>query len=615
MNATIAIDTGTGSRTVKLDAYLDAAGEERAQTESRQWIKAFRHLRVGDRALRARFTLRGDSLWWFAEIYLHKEQAMLSAMRAAAAFDGLVARERPLHVRWIRGDAVAAFVILERARAGQIAFSGAAGSSVTFAARRLALRVRASLLHAAGGIRLPSRTRIGGRAPILAFVHRAFAGDGQGGTVAGERYIGRVLAQLEARTAPGAVQCIGIGPQRNFRARRWWDPLLDRDRAGVARIEQFARGWNVEGSRTAWRERHRWLAALNSSEAIRRHAVIGGIDCWPIVREQLAGIAWLQWPWSARAMDQAAAALEALRPSVCLTYAEAGGWGRAIALECRRRGIPLTGLQHGFIHRHWLNYRHEPDEMMEDAENPEDRGFPRPDVTLVFDEYAARHLMDAGHFPATAIRVTGSPVRDGLVQAAARLTPADIAAARRASGAGEGQTLVLLATKFVEAYRVLPQLVEAVGQMPSVHLAIKTHPAETPSAYTAARSLSNVTVLPASAPLAPLLAASTAVVTVNSTVAVDALALGIPALVVGLPNNLTPFVDAGAMLGADGPHEIAKSLSRLINDEVLRAGLLEAGRSLTRAPVGCSAAAASAAAVLELSGKSLDGAGAGPSAC
>ena len=42
-----------------------------------------------------------------------------------------------------------------------------------------------------------------------------------------------------------------------------------------------------------------------------------------------------------------------------VTYAEAGGWGRALVLEARRRGIASVGLQHGFIYRHWLNYRHE----------------------------------------------------------------------------------------------------------------------------------------------------------------------------------------------------------------------------------------------------------------
>ena len=83
----------------------------------------------------------------------------------------------------------------------------------------------------------------------------------------------------------------------------------------------------------------------------------------------------------------------ARRPSTAavVTYAEAGGWGRAIVLESRRRGIPLVGLQHGFIYRHWLNYLHEPDEMAAGSRSAlDDRGFPRPTLTLLFDDYAAR---------------------------------------------------------------------------------------------------------------------------------------------------------------------------------------------------------------------------------
>ncbi len=139
--------------------------------------------------------------------------------------------------------------------------------------------------------------------------------------------------------------------------------------------------------------------SLWNSEDIQRHAVIDGCNCWDIVREELAGVALLQWPWSARAMDEAGAALDALRPAVALTYAEAGGWGRALTLECRRRGIPSAGLQHGFIHRHWLNYRHEPDEMLPDPDHPADAGFPRPALTLLFDNFARHHLATAGHFP------------------------------------------------------------------------------------------------------------------------------------------------------------------------------------------------------------------------
>ena len=134
----------------------------------------------------------------------------------------------------------------------------------------------------------------------------------------------------------------------------------------------------------------------------------------------------------------------------------------------------------------------------------------------------------------------------------------------------DADALVLVVTKHREAQRFLPALVAATAEIPTVHVAIKTHPAETPDVYDElARGQRHVTVLPASAPLAPLLRASRAVVTVNSTVALDAAVLGIPALVIGLPNNLSPFVDAGLLAGVQS-HEIARPLRQILYDEEFR---------------------------------------------
>src|SRR5258708_5690076 len=99
----ITLDVGSGAGLTRLDlhSYLDAAAAERAQDEAYAWIKAVRHLRVDGVPFRNRFTFRGDSLWWFAELYLHKEQAILDLLRIIAAFDALVERDRPLSVRYV----------------------------------------------------------------------------------------------------------------------------------------------------------------------------------------------------------------------------------------------------------------------------------------------------------------------------------------------------------------------------------------------------------------------------------------------------------------------------------------------------------------------------------
>jgi hypothetical protein len=603
-DAILIVESGAGSRPVSLPSYLDSEGEEQAAEAAHAWIKALRHLTVDGQPFRRRFTFRGDSLWWFAELYLHKQQTILQVFRTVRALERLVERERPDVIRIQSAGRLVHALAPQIARSrGVVCRDAIAQRSVWRATLRMDLRARA-LAAAARASRLRPRPAPAAGVPtvIAAFVHRAFWRSALDESEA-ESYIGPVLHAL-GRRCPDGVRHVGVGPIANFRARRWWHAVRpDGVASRLVPIEAFAPLTALKPSRQVWRARHQWRRALWNSPALREHARIGGCDFWSIVREELAGIALLQWPWSARAMDEAGAALDRLQPRTALTYAEAGGWGRALMLECRRRRIPSVGLQHGFIYRHWLNYRHEPDEMLPDPGHPEDAGFPRPQLTLVFDRYASAHLERAGGFPPGSIAVTGSPRLDALVKGAAGLTDDTIARTRAESGAAPPRHLALLVTKFKEAKGVLPALADAVAAVPAMQLAIKTHPAETPDAYASiAGRASNISVLPAGRPLAPLLRASRAVVTVNSTVALDAAVLGVPALVIGLPNNLSPFVEAGAMAGA-GDDGIRAGLERILYDERFRDELAH-GRSacLTRFGIASDGEAAdrSAEAIMRL---------------
>lgn len=591
------VESGAGPRRIDLLSYLDAAREERAHEDAYAWIKAVRHLRVGGEPFRGRFTFRGDSLWWFAELYLHKEQAILNVLRVLAAFDALVECDRPLAVTHAGGPY--AGVVGQAAAARQVRYAGP-GWPRSASARLLRMDARARAL--AWGPRL-SRLRAGRapapRARIAAFVHRAFW-KAEGADGGAESYIGPVLRALEARAGASDIRYIGVGPRSNFRARRWWDAIVPRAEHRSVPIERFAPERALAASRALFRDRHAARRLMWDSAELRAHAVIRGCDCWPIVREQLAGIALLQFPWSARAMDEAAAALDAVAPDAAVTYAEAGGWGRAIALECRRRGIPLAGLQHGFIYRHWLNYRHEADETAADPRNVSDAGFPFPAATLLFDQHAAGHLTSAGRFPPASLAVTGSARLDELAAAMRAITAADVEAVRRSSGVEGDAAIVLFAGKEREARRALPALIAAVRAMPGVHLVIKPHPAETPGVYRAvAAGALHVHVAPAGAALPALLAAARAVTTVNSTVAIDALAFGRPSVVIGLPNNLTPFVDAGLMLGAGTAEEIRAALSKVLYDQEFRSRI-ERDAGAGRAGGDGLAAARAAEAILAL---------------
>ncbi|HEV7555402.1 MAG TPA: hypothetical protein VGO00_08115, partial [Kofleriaceae bacterium] len=214
------IDAGTGTRRIDLLSYLDGDSEERAHEEAYAWIKTIRHLRVDGVPFRSRFTFRGDSLWWFAELYLHKEQAILTVLRTLAAFDAMVEAERPLSVGHVSGGYPG--VIAQIAAAAKVAYSGPGWGSSAWRLMRMDARARGLALGSSLS-RLRTRRAPPSHARVAAFVHSAFwRSDGADGSA--ESYIGPVLREIETRVGPRDLRYVGIGARTNFRARRWWDP-------------------------------------------------------------------------------------------------------------------------------------------------------------------------------------------------------------------------------------------------------------------------------------------------------------------------------------------------------------------------------------------------------
>src|SRR5262245_16511854 len=222
----LTIDDGSGTRRVRLADYLDARAEEGAIASELEWIKRLRQLDVGGQPLRRRFTLRGDSLWWFAELYLHKQQVVLNTYRTIAALDALIARERPAAIGVVRAGQIVRSLAPQAARGRGIRYRGGSGAGgATLRMVRMDLRARA-LTFAARASRARTAAVLSRQPPtkVAAFVHRAVwrSGAPEGSA---ESYIGPVLEALENRAA-GRVQYISVGPSENFRARRWWHPFV-----------------------------------------------------------------------------------------------------------------------------------------------------------------------------------------------------------------------------------------------------------------------------------------------------------------------------------------------------------------------------------------------------
>jgi len=571
---------GRAAHVVRLADHLSPEAADAAESAANRWIKQLRSARVDAVPLRDRFLLRGDSLWWFTELYLHKRRVIARAFAARSAVTNLIAALAPQQITVIAPDDVVACVAGEIGRSRGVEVQSTSPNT----ARRTSIRQSAkALFHTATSaldrIRPVRTPRV--RSPrVAAFVHSAFWQRIPGE----ESYIGPVLRELQTQLEEGDVSLVGLGPRTNFRVRRWSDRVREfGDPAArhypFAPIEAYASWDRLRESRRIWRERDAIRTALHGSSELRSLARLDDCDLWPLVLPELDGVADLQLPWSARAMDEAGAALDVLSPGAVVTYAEAGGWGRALMLEARRRQIPSVGLQHGFIYRHWLNYLHEPDEMQPSAGNPIDRGFPCPDCTVVFDGFAAVHLERFGNFPPRALAICGSPRLDAFAATAERLTADDKTRLRSDARVAEGQHLVLVAAKHAQLGAAFRQLVDITAARRDVRLVVKPHPGEALEPYQRdAAGTSHVTILPASADLAAFTAIARMLVTANSTAAIEAMVVDVPALVVPLPSNLSPFVEAGAMAGAD-EDTLPVELDRLLYDGKSRSRLKAARRA------------------------------------
>lgn len=588
--------TGATRRHVASDLLSNDA-RDLVKVEANRWIKRLRHVDYDGRTMRQRFQYRGDSLWWFTEIYLHKTRAFERAIETIFALEAAAA-DAPARLAvestdaFVR-DAAAAF---SRARGVTVEVSGHTSRGQADRFRGFAVGPSAWLSRLRS-----ARVRHHERPRVAAFVHTAFWHD-EANTASGgrESYVGPVLDEIARLTGPSALATVGLGPRRNFRSRRWWDPVVGGSRGRrIIAIEDLAPTRELGDALALWRNRPALSDAIVSGPAVRDAAVWRGYDLWPMLSAVLRRAADAQWPWSARSMDEAAAALRRLQPSVVVTYAEAGGWGRALILEARRLGIPSVGLQHGFIYRHWLNYQHDADEM---ADESGDGGFPRPDRTMLFDGFAADTLLTAGHFPEESVTVTGSPRLDELAARVAAIG-AGRGDLRQSLGVPLDGHLIVIAAKFSEIAEDLPAVVGALDQLPDVRAVIKPHPAEPREVYQSVlRDSTHACLAPAGMDLGSLIGAADAVLTKNSTAAIDAMTLGIPAFVVGLPNNLSPFVDASAMEGV--PREaVRQAIGAVLYDRAVRQTLVARGRAFAeryRMTATGRSAAKTAEAVLDL---------------
>ena len=371
---------------------------------------------------------------------------------------------------------------------------------------------------------------------------------------------------------------VAVGPPAAFRRRGPRDRLRDWLRLRPERGPYLGVGrfttWSVfrDTLRATRLARQAWRT-LRGSPGMREAFSHRGVAFADLAAPDLAATLLLQLPWAVRSYEEMATALRVLQPAALVLYAESSGWGRAALAACRAASVPTVAVQHGIIYPKYYSYRHGPGEG----------DCPRPDKTAVFGEAARRLLVEMGGYDPQSLVVTGSPKFDDLLASA---RGRDRRAARARLGAGDGDRLVLVASRYHGIRSTHPaigpafaRLVRALEELDGVLGVVKPHPAEPALAYEAdLRDARRVRVVAPGADLLELLHAADALVTVESLSAVEALVLGRPVLILQMPTNLRALVDDGVALGVDAGRDPAEALRRLLFDAETRESLEAARR-------------------------------------
>jgi hypothetical protein len=269
---------------------------------------------------------------------------------------------------------------------------------------------------------------------------------------------------------------------------------------------------------------------------------------------------------------QARRMLEVERPDAVMASYETGPYARALLIEAARVDIPTVGLQHGMILDNHYDYMHAgvgPD--------PGRHAFTIPDRTCVWGPFWQRVLTQAGHYPDSAVSITGNW---------RHMRPADernsAEAGRRALAVPSDQDLVLVCT----AAQGTEELVRALGKLPAVlgpsALRIRPHPSEDLDAIAAvyAEEGGDPGHVSRDGELTEVLAASSLVISQLSTVISEAVLADRPVVVADFDRQegWDAYKRSEATLVAADPDELAAAVATVLSETTV-AERLRQGRA------------------------------------
>ena len=518
---------------------------------------------IGGRSVKDALAYKGVSLWWFVHYWLVYGHGLAGwderyrTLRRLLAAGALEPSEIILLSRRADDDLVVrTFAEQRRARyrwAAPFWVRWSESLRLRWSAEAL-FRLRMAKLIVRGFLaRRIGRNSLAGRQPVdLVFNTSSSTWNPSGGV---DRVLGPLIdqAQREHMTVAG----LHLDHRRNLGL----DTLRQLDRRIVA--------WESLVSPKLG------LRALLSGRTISRTfggpfpGTVHGLPAAALLADRLPVLFGTRLADAIMAIETCREALTRLAPRCVYIIDAYDLWGRALVVAARDGGIRSIEVQHGIIGRSHDGYLHLEGEVSpkHDYRTPYS---PIPDLILVHGDAAKETLVEFGHIPAEAVRVTGSPQIEAI-----RRRSADQPALRQALGMPANS---LVALYFGAPFHVFPidedhlrAFLECCSRMPALRPLLRPHPGEyNPDRYVAAAQAMHVEapVLRQWDPF-ELIVASDIVISHNSTTALDAMVLERTVIHINMSSapDMFPFVEEGHARPARTADELFEALTALSEPE------------------------------------------------
>jgi len=350
--------------------------------------------------------------------------------------------------------------------------------------------------------------------------------------------IAQMFAAVEpqlAKSSYGPMVQVQLGPQPRSVRRNGALSVVNLGRPLVVPAMRKGR------FRDAWRR-----ARAIAHESLGVKGQLGRVQV-RIPLEQLLDLAFLQlFDQQVEQLEYAQRILDETRPSLVVVGNDRWWVGQSFVQRARVMGIPSLCVQDGLAadNAHWW--------------------------WITTDHWAAcgdaiPRQMQAHGVPAERFHVTGQPRYDALC---ALRRNADATALRTKYDLPQGARCVLLATQPHQSPAFVQRIADAVLATPDVELLLRQHPAEEEQKYVAmARELGErCHLLGSSGNIFELIAASDALVTEFSTVALEAVILGKPVVTANFGDvpTIVSFAELGIAVPARDERELTRAVTRVL---------------------------------------------------